>query len=85
MMDGGLGDVTDMYIKRFIHKHNSLQNHQYIKRGMSCTVSNYMIGGWPGGAQSAYVTIYSSDGSVAVAISGVEFVQGLFTKVRNTI
>jgi xanthine dehydrogenase/oxidase len=59
------------------------QENLWKKRGLTMTTNKY--GMMYFGNQSAYVSIYARDGSVAVSQGGVEMGQGLFTKVAQGV
>ncbi|XP_076038721.1 uncharacterized protein LOC143023927 isoform X2 [Oratosquilla oratoria] len=61
------------------------ETHRWRKRGISVMPMSYLQEFFSGFRYSVHVTIYTHDGSVAVAHGGVEMGQGVNTKVAQVV
>ena len=59
-----------------------LQANRWRKRGLAVVPLKFSIG-WDGAPYTVFVSIYSEDGTVAIAHAGIEIGQGINTKVST--
>lgn len=67
-------DSSD-YLNRVNQVNDFNKNNRWKKKGLSLTPIKWGIG-WTGGYYGCFISIYSSDGSVALSHGGVEIGQG---------